>query len=213
MKRAVITTAIFLFTASALLADNPGKVFVIVGDFTADNPAHDKVEGTHIADLISKDILAHEIGFGDRIVLRAAKAGGYAAKPQAWVRDVTLSAHGGTAAHVPGFIASRIADFATVPLAEESELAWTLEELGHDLTCTDETHVYVITNGVSATKRTAEGLIVDKVGGTPLAGCASLTWVGLGQQGDHDLTMRHAVDKLFIKVGELAGAEDTNVLR
>lgn len=210
-----VAASLMLGTATFVLASDTVKRFIIIGDFNADNGVQEKAYAARLAEIIADDIQKRGIDFGDTLSLRAAMSGGYGAKPQSWMRDVILSARDGTAPSlISGFLVTRLGDFAGLSLPEESELAWTIEELGSEVACGKvETHLYVITNGVSAMTPTSSGLEVDRVHGAPLDGCASLTWVGLGSQSGPDLELRRGIDELFMQLGNITGAEDVRVVR
>lgn len=214
-KNSALALALYLaagFAATSAWADATPQHFLVVIDFSADNPARDTTYAAHVADMLNRAMAEEGVDFGDRVSLRAAVGSDTMARPTAWTRDVTLSARGVKPGDVAAFLPRLLAEFGSMPTSADSKLAWTIEELGRDISCVQmPTHIYIVTNGHSATQLVGSDLSTDQIVGRPLSGCATLTWIGIGAQGDLDLALRRGLDQLFFNLGQEAGVDDVSV--
>lgn len=152
ISKLLAATILVTSTAVAETADN--SHYVVVGHFSQDTGAIPRLP--RMAPKIFDDMMQAGLKFGDQVTFMGTQAA-----PDDWFMDITLSAKAGRAKpeHLADFLDQRLADFASVDApADGSELWWTLDQMANHTDCTArETHIYVISNGFSASEETAEG--------------------------------------------------------
>ena len=209
ISKLLAATILAASTTAASASDD--SHYVVVGHFSQDTGAIPRL--TRMAPRIFDDMMQNGMKFGDQVTFIGTQAA-----PDAWIADFTLSAKAGRARpeHLADFLNQRLADFATVDApADGSELWWTLDQITNQTVCASRaTHIYIITNGFSASEETADGQIYGAgVFPSSLEGC-HVTMVGLASYAPSgtSLNQRRSLEHMFELAITRGGAASYGVL-
>lgn len=209
ISKLLAATVLAASTTAASASD--GSHYVVLGHFSQDTGAIPRLN--RMAPRIFDKMMQDGLKFGDQVTFMGTQAA-----PDDWFSDFTLSAKAGRARpeHLAEFLEQRLADFAAIDApADGSELWWTLDQMVNHTDCASrETHIFVITNGFSASEETADGQIYG-AGVFPgsLDQC-HVTMVGLAAYAPSgtSLNQRRSLEHMFELAITQGGAASYGVL-